>query len=829
MYVVNVGEAKPWSDDETSVLVVAYFEMLDNEARGMAYSKIALNRRVQSLTGRSKGSIEFKFCNISYVLAEAGFPFVDGYKPRSHVQDALRVAVLRAVNAEDNQSPRTTRPTPNMVETPSAAHAQHGSDQTAAFNERGPLFAPIPSATPNGNSWDSLVGLWDRATGGTDVAARPDHPVDSAWPSALRPAGVQEACEWLREGISAGHPPRFLFLVGGPGAGKSHATAQVVAGMRLESELEDGLAHRIYDYQGTLADLVVVNDATINLEAANRAPLITDIDGIASVRMDDTVSTRPRHLMACVNRGVLVEEMSESRLRRPEDWTAGDVLVRWLYGSPRTGSNESSWQLSGGTGQDFVRSARLNYMGEHVANVLAVFVDECSLFEERPAITIGADSSATAQEYRIVPLAQRPAMEATRAPAADLLVNVLKAIEESMGDTVEHVTGTCADPLLANLQSLRSPLVQSGLLTIARSAELVSATRMTYRELWGYLTRALVGDAPSRMPRERLGEFVMANQPLGLGAEDDFESLRILAGLRFNQGIFGAGERSAAPEGARRDPVLKLLIPVDPVSDAVPGSDPDSPDGGWATRISDAFGVHASDGTPLQSLLDSAAEDGPLHAVVTDFDRRLDEAFRQLLQSPHLKDDKRLEATGWYGAYLTRLYAVSHGICAFRREVDMLIRTWVQSPHLPDDLKSPLRTLIRPKRNPSESASSLLPLFDSRTEPITGRTAVPKLAVRVREPELSTDRHGQGEQVLLLIGTDGTTMGKVSLDFPLIREAMACVDDHIGVTDLIDVTAPRLERVRASRLLSSHLHGAEFCLADGDREVQITQRYTKES
>jgi len=72
-------------------------------------------------------------------------------------------------------------------------------------------------------------------------------------------------------------------------------------------------------------------------------------------------------------------------------------------------------------------------------------------------------------------------------------------------------------------------------------------------------------------------------------------------------------------------------------------------------------------------------------------------------------------------------------------------------------------------------------------------------------------------------------MSKVSLDFPLIREAMACVDDHIGVTDLIDVTAPRLERVRASRLLPSHLHGAEFCLTDGDREVQVTQRYTKES
>lgn len=831
MYVVNVGESKPWKDDETRALVSAYLSMLEREARGMAYSKIAHNRQVQALTGRSKGSIEFKFCNISHILAAAGLPYIVGYKPRSHVQEALRAVVLDAVTAEGKPSSRAVEPPTSdgwvlsSSDTPGIA-----AQSAAAFNERGQLSVSTPE-TKKGNSWDGLIGLWDRATGGTDVAARPDHPVDSSWPSALRPAGVEEACEWLKTGISAGQPPRFLFLVGGPGAGKSHATAHVVHRMRLMSELEEGLAHRIYEYEGTLSDLVVVNDATINLEVSNRAPLIADINRVIGVGTEgeENITSRPRHLMACVNRGVLVEEMSESRLRDSEDWTAGDVLVRWLYGSPLTGPIPPSWQLSGVAGQDFVRSARLSYLGGHVANILAVFVDECSLFEERPAISIGADSSVSADEYRIVPLTERPGMEATHAPSADLLVNVLKAVEDSLNDAQEHVPGALVDPLAANLQSLRSPLVRSGLLTMARSAELMSATRMTYRELWGFLTRALVGDAPSRMPRECLGEFVMANQPSGLEAEDDFQRMRILSGLRFNQSIFGAGERSAATEGSMRDPVLKLLIPADPVSDAIPGSNPDAPDEGWATRISDAFGVHASDGTPLQSLLDSAPEDGPLHAVVTDFDRRLDEAFSQLLQSRLLKDEKRLEATAWYGAYLTRLYAVSHGISAFRREVDMLIRTWVQSPHLPDDLKSPIRTLLRPKRNPAESGSSLLPLFDSRTEPITGRAGTPKLAVRVREPELSTDRQGQGEQVLLVIGTDGTTMSTVSLDFALIREALACVDDYIGVTDLIDVTAPRLERVRASRLLSSHLHGAEFCLADGDGEVQITQRYTKES
>lgn len=830
MYVFSVGESKPWNDSETCALVDAYFSMLRQEAAGVAYSKAAHNRHVQTITGRSKGSIEFKFCNISHVLANVGLPFILGYKPRSHVQEALRVAVLRASEREHEKglSHAATLTSINAMVTSSDTQGISADLETPDFKEEVQLSAATPGKQ-KACSWDALAGLWDRATGGTDVAARPDHPVDSSWPSALRPAGVEEACEWLKSGVSAGVAPRFLFLVGGPGAGKSHATAHVVNGMRLVSDLEEGLAHRIYEYQGTVSDLVVINDATINAAPFDRAPLISDIDRAVRVDVEAARPSRSHHLMACVNRGVLVEEMAESRKHDSIDWTAGDVLVRWLYGSSPADPSQSTWQVSDVTGRDSVRSARLNYMGEHVASILAVFVDECSLFEERPAIDIGLDSRVSAEDYQVTSLSERSAMDVARTPAADLLINVLKVLEEPVGNSRGLPVESLVDPLAANLHSLRSPQVRSGLLTVARIAELMSATRMTYRELWGFLTRALVGEAPSRMARERLGDFVLSNQPTGLNAEDDFERLRILSALRLNQSIFGAGLRSAAPEDAMRDPVLKLLIPVDPVVDAVPGSNPDAPAEGWATRISDAFSVHASDGTPLQSLLDSSPDDGPLHAIVTDFDRRLDEAFGEMLRSPQIRDDKRLEATGWYGAYLTRLYAVAHGIGAFRREVDMLIRTWLQSPHLPDELKSPLRTLIRPKRNPAESGSSLLPLFDSRTEPITGRTAIPKLAVRVKEPELSTDRRGQGEQVLLVIATDGTTMSKVSLDFPLIREALACVDDHIGVTDLIDVTAPRLERIRASRLLSSHLQGAEFCLADGDREVQVTQRYTKES
>lgn len=42
------------------------------------------------LNGRSPGAIEFKHANISAILIEIGFPYLDGYKPRGNYQELLR-------------------------------------------------------------------------------------------------------------------------------------------------------------------------------------------------------------------------------------------------------------------------------------------------------------------------------------------------------------------------------------------------------------------------------------------------------------------------------------------------------------------------------------------------------------------------------------------------------------------------------------------------------------------------------------------------------------------------------------------------------------------
>lgn len=89
----------PWSDAENDVVIDAYFQMLTWERLGREYVKAEVVRSVEKqLPRRSYGSIEFKFQNISAVLNDAGYDYIDGYKPLANYQDALAKRVLKRVD-----------------------------------------------------------------------------------------------------------------------------------------------------------------------------------------------------------------------------------------------------------------------------------------------------------------------------------------------------------------------------------------------------------------------------------------------------------------------------------------------------------------------------------------------------------------------------------------------------------------------------------------------------------------------------------------------------------------------------------------------------------
>ena len=84
-----------WSDHEIDLIVADYFDMLQLERLGQPYLKAERNRAIQEITGRSRGSIEFKHQNISAVLYKLGLDWISGYKPMANYQKALLGGIER--------------------------------------------------------------------------------------------------------------------------------------------------------------------------------------------------------------------------------------------------------------------------------------------------------------------------------------------------------------------------------------------------------------------------------------------------------------------------------------------------------------------------------------------------------------------------------------------------------------------------------------------------------------------------------------------------------------------------------------------------------------
>ena len=97
------GAGTDWQEHEIRALVEDYFAMLALERRGEPYRKA---ERVHALTarlpGRTSGAIEYKHQNVSGVLYDEGFPYIDGFKPaRNYQTGQFPQVVLEFLYSED--------------------------------------------------------------------------------------------------------------------------------------------------------------------------------------------------------------------------------------------------------------------------------------------------------------------------------------------------------------------------------------------------------------------------------------------------------------------------------------------------------------------------------------------------------------------------------------------------------------------------------------------------------------------------------------------------------------------------------------------------------
>ncbi len=140
-----------WSREEVEATVADYFAMLHDELAGLSVNKTAHNQKLRPLLqNRSKGSVEFKHANISAVLTLHGYPYIDGYKPRSNFQVLLEQVVLEYLDVHrDFFDPLLTGPVLDPKTTPDAQ----------GLSVRTLLVAPPENMTVPNTVWSATARL----------------------------------------------------------------------------------------------------------------------------------------------------------------------------------------------------------------------------------------------------------------------------------------------------------------------------------------------------------------------------------------------------------------------------------------------------------------------------------------------------------------------------------------------------------------------------------------------------------------------------------------------------------------------------------------------
>ncbi len=141
------GRGEIWSKQEVKEAVESYTRMLKQELRGQKYVKLNyIDELRKKLHRRTKGAIEFKYENISAVLSELGLKFIDGYKPASNYQRALKAEVIRYLS--DYQELKSIL----------APDADRAPLRVPTVDDTGSVFVEVPAKRPTKDSTSQGMG-----------------------------------------------------------------------------------------------------------------------------------------------------------------------------------------------------------------------------------------------------------------------------------------------------------------------------------------------------------------------------------------------------------------------------------------------------------------------------------------------------------------------------------------------------------------------------------------------------------------------------------------------------------------------------------------------
>ena len=657
-----------------------------------------------------------------------------------------------------------------------------------------------PEPLSGGGVFDPILEIWSRAYGGSAAAISPwavEMSPDWAGPSS---PGLAEAEELVRLTLKDPKNQVWMYLVGGPGSGKSTFATQFLRrlGFTIPGDQEMHQRHYLASHAES-KNLRFVNDATVRAKGSDEA-LVKDMM---------KASESDWHLLTCVNRGVIADELNLL------DDKASELaqILNWIVHGP--GVKPPS--LDSIAEHEYLQIGKLANSSGGFRYVVVVFMDTVSLLENQPNIY----HNGTFESLRCDKLTTREAEDdgmlgSSNSPFSQLLQKVSHTVNPQY--LISRFGLSDGNPIIANATQLQDQDFRAGLLSILRVSEIKLGSRMNYRALWSLVARFLFGDLPSRVDFDGL-QGALAEIDENVSHTSDFGVFLQLINLRTTEAIFeNTTELSSV---SSFDPGLKFSLSVDPALCASgqigKSSDRTSNQSVFVKPIAHAF-QSAEVGEGILETI-SVQTGNPLPHKRTTFDSKIDSVFAMArgADSPERLSNEQVAR---YSRYLLRISSVFGGIALGQREAQEWVSLWNFSPHIPQRDQFPQRidTLLKPRVGRGGlQESALITLLESRARPIIQTSeSEPILARAMDNLQFSTSK--VGSDLFLVLQEYNQELGRIKLDFSFLRELLNTSQFSVGVTEETFFVTPRLERTRSIKLISSNSAGVEsFAIVVGDR------------
>ncbi|MDB4660085.1 hypothetical protein OAE82_00945 [bacterium] len=651
----------------------------------------------------------------------------------------------------------------------------------------------------------TIGALTEYGYGGKSAAVVPGQKTkaEKVLPLGDLPPGALAGKDFLKKALRGeADKPRWLFLIGGPGNGKSW----ISRGIEEEHDLlksdtgADELARRDYHYEIGDSQFVILNDATITLEDGESRDLLEDLNKHANTGTN---------LTANLNRGAIIEDLHKNG--GGEEWARS--LLYWLLEKESHSKSLEQYSVDfpmpDGGFEGSIQGKTLSVYGREI-EIVAVFLDKHSLLETGS---------------KLQPFESKGVSKRLKTSVGKVALELIQEHRfEADGCSDCSANATC--PFFANAKSLRvaGGKMAGGMCDIFRAAEIASGSPFTYREIWSLLSQAILGRWIPEWRDQHPCSWVKAGP-----------SIEELHRQRIHRSLFPRWEEWI-DSGEDDIPMQDNIDAIDPGLDS---------SASWANLARRAVQSRRYGNKPYQFAVDDKEDesrlvDGEFRDVISRLDLEVDrERFGFKDESKHPVDEAaRIPQVRKSGLELVRLLGLWNGRPACRP----VFNQWIKAHNLEDGIR--LRDARRDKNFPlakgllklvlppteileqgqtsraSDSGECLLPVFEPRTEPLIFPRNESVICLTAEPIDITMKLESRGDRLLLILQQTEEGLknnAELDLDFWTCREALVLVDEPGGFTEKGFGSAPRLERFRASICASLEAKSPMITIADNRR------------